>query len=214
MQPVGSPSSKPEGLPEQFWDAEAGSAKFVEIGKTLNELTVFKAQADSARAAVPEKPDGYEFKVPASVKLPDGFAFTPDPNDPLVSLGRQVAHRAGLDQTGFDDLVGAYIQHEASQAQQIEAAKARHREALGPQGQERINAAKQYVAAHAGPEDLVYFDFALSTKGGIEAIERMMRRASMGGMPPYGQSGRETGKPEVDRSKMTGAERYFTAKRG
>jgi len=211
---VASPS-RPEGLPEQFWDAETGSVKFEDLGKSYNELSAFKAQADSLRAAAPETPDGYAFRVPDSVKLPDGYTFVANPDDPLVSLGRQVAHRAGLDQSGFDDLVKMYAEHQTGQAQQLETWKGEQVKALGPQGPQRVAAVKQYLTAVAGAAVLPVFDFVLDTKSGVEAIERLMRHANSGGVPSYGQSGRESGAaPELDRSKMTPAERFHFADRG
>jgi hypothetical protein len=179
--------ARPEGLPDQFWDDKAG-VKLPDLLGQFNELAAWRASEESRRAAVPDAPDKYEFKVPPDLKLPDGVKLNPD--DPLVAIGRQVAHEAGLDQPGFEKLVGVYVQQQLAEAQEIEAAKARQLEALGPKAAERQGSVKTFLAAKLGPEGAAMFEPVLMLKSGVEAMERLVRLASNGGMPAFNQNGR------------------------
>jgi hypothetical protein len=190
--PSGEPAKRPEGLPEQFWD-EKGGLKVDDLTKHLGELTALKAAHDSKLAAMPEKPDGYELKLPADLKFEGGDGFTLDPNDPLVNFGREVAHAMGADQAGFEKIVGMYAQQKVAETKLIEGLAAKQTEALGPKGAERQSAVKNWIAAKLGPDALPIFEGPLVTKVGVEKLEALMRLASGGGMPSFTPVGRERG---------------------
>src|SRR5258707_11091743 len=55
--------------------------------------------ADDLRAATrPAKPEAYEAKLPADLKLPGGQTYTFDPNDPSLVAARNLAHAKGWTQ--------------------------------------------------------------------------------------------------------------------
>lgn len=207
--------SKPEGLPEQFWDGETGSVKFDDLGKSYNELSAFQAEQQSRLAAVPESPDGYELKLPSDIKMPDGYTFALDANDPMVALGRETAKQAGLDQAGFEKLVGSYAEFQAKQTADIAAAEAAQIKALGPQGKQRADAAKTWLVAKFGPEAPSFFEVPLKTKAGVEYLERMMRMTTAGGAPGFTPTGREVGqKSNIEGwSEMSAGEMFLAARR-
>jgi hypothetical protein len=215
-----SPSSealaRPEGLPEQFWDDKAG-VKFDDLTKHLGELNAFKAEHDSRLAARPEKPDGYELKLPADLKFGEGEGFDLDPNDPMVGFGREVAHAMGADQAGFEKIVGMYAQQQVAQTKLLDTLAAKQIEALGPKGADRQSAVKNWIAAKLGADALPIFEGPLAVKIGVEALEKLMRVASGGGLPGFSATGRETGKAgptESEYAAMTPAQRLVAARGG
>ncbi|WWT39908.1 hypothetical protein [Microcystis phage Mwe-JY08] len=199
MQPdaSGSEPSKlpvPEGLDPAFWDETSG-LKAADLAAHLSELRAFKAAEDSKRAAVPDDPSKYELKLPDDWKPPvEGVEFQFNPDDPMVGLGRQIAQSLGLDQSGFEKVVGIYAQSVVAAEQQhqarIAAAVAQSKEKLGPKADERISAVEQWVAAVMGPQVYEQLKPGLAHHDLVVGIEKAMRHASSGGAPAYSQTGR------------------------
>lgn len=209
-------AARPDWLPEQFWDADGGAIKGADLQTHINELNAFKAEQDSKLAAVPEKPDGYELKLPADLKFADGEGFEIDPNDPMAAFGREIAHMMGADQSAFEQIVGRYAQMQIAQAKEIQALQAAQMEALGPKAAERQGAVKTFLAAKLGPDALAIFEPVLMLKTGVESMERLMRVASSGGMAGFSQGGRDGGKvapSEDEYAAMSPAERLVAARK-
>ncbi|MBN9438250.1 hypothetical protein [Bosea sp. (in: a-proteobacteria)] len=217
--PSGTPSTaeapkRPDGLPDQFWDDKDG-VKFGDLAKRLGELEALKASHDSRAAAVPDKPDGYELKLPADLKFEAGDGFEIDPGDPMVSFGREVAHKMGLDQSGFEAIVGMYAQHQIELVKTLNAIEAKNVEALGPKGADRQAAVKNWLTAKLGKDAPDAFMGLTATKQGVEYLERLMR--PNGGLPSFTQSGREPGRTaaptEEEYAAMSPAERLVAARK-
>lgn len=208
-------SARPDWLGEQFWDEGAKAIKGADLKAHLDELSAFKAGEESRRAAVPEKADGYELKLPADFKLGEGETFELDANDPLFAFGREVAHKAGFDQAGFEGLVGMYAQMRVAEAKELNAAIEKQREALGAKGRERVEAANTFLTAKLGKDAGAIFEHVLMTKTGVEAVEKLMRLASGGGMPAVTGGGREPGKDTKIEgwADMSPAEKMAAARR-
>jgi len=204
---------RPDWLAEQFWDAEKGEIKGADLKAYLDDLAAFKAAEDSRRAAVPEKPDAYELKLPADWKAPDGFDFQLDANDPMVNFGRQIAHQLGLDQAGFERLVGEYAKHQIAELQNIEALKGKQLEALGPKGADRVAAVKNFLTAKLGPEVMPFFEHLLQFAPAVEGLERLIRTVTSGG-PGFTQAGREkAGAGQIEGwDRMTPAQKFMAAR--
>lgn len=197
-QPGASPTDKParpDWLGEQFWDADKGEIKGADLKTAFDELTAFKAGEDSRRAAAPEKPEDYELKLPEGLDLGEGVTFQIDETDPMFAFGRSVAHDLGLDQPGFEKLVGSYAQMQVAQAKADQAVFAQQLEQLGPKAADRQKAVETWVNAKLGPDAAVLFGGITKFKAGIETFEKVMRLASGGGAPGFTQAGRDGGKP-------------------
>lgn len=206
---------RPDGIPDQFWDDKVG-VKFADLKTHLDEVAAYRASEESRKAAIPEKPDGYELKLPADLKFADGEGFELNPDDPMFAFGREVAHAAGLDQAGFEKLVGMYAQREIAQAKEIQALVAKQIEALGPKGAERQGAVKTFLAAKLGKDAPAVFEPVLMLKNGVEMMERLMRVSSSGGLPGFSQGGREGGKTapsEDEYAAMSPADRLVAARK-
>ncbi|HZH50266.1 MAG TPA: hypothetical protein VEZ16_00140 [Microvirga sp.] len=193
-----SKPERPDWLPEQFWDPEAGAPKGADFKAYVDELAAFKAGEVSRRAAAPEKPDGYQLQLPKDLELPEGVAFEFDENDPMVGLGRQIAHSLGLDQAGFENLmlkpfIQAQVANMQATAEREAAAIEAQDKALGPKAADRRAAVENWIAAKLGPEYLDIFKHMLPVAKAVEGFERIIRNSSSGGMPGFSQSGRANG---------------------
>lgn len=192
--PSAETPARPDWLPERFWDGEGNAIKGADLKAHIDELTAFKAGEDSKRAAAPEKPDGYELKLPEGLDLPEGFTFELNDKDPMFAFGRQVAHDLGLDQAGFEQLVGSYAKMNAEQMKADQAVFQQQAELLGPKGSDRQKAVETWINAKLGPDAATLFGTIGKFAKGVETFEKIMRLASGGGGPGFSQTGRETGK--------------------
>lgn len=210
------PAERPDWLPEQFWDGEGKAIKGADLKTHIDELAAFKAGEDSKRAAAPEKPDAYELKLPEGLDFGEGVTFELDQNDPMFGFGRQVAHDLGLDQAGFEKLVGSYAQMQVAQSKADQAVFAQQMEQLGPKGADRQKAVETWVNAKLGPDAAVLFGGITKFKSGVETLEKVMRLASGGGGPGFTQGGRDVGKAapsEEEYAAMSPAEKLVSARR-
>lgn len=191
--PSAEKPERPDWVSEQFWDAEAGQIKGADLKTAFDELAAFKAGEDSRRAAAPEKPDGYQLKLPEGLNLGEGVTFELDENDPMFAFGRSVAHDLGLDQAGFEKLVGSYAQMNAAKAKADAEVFKAQLELLGPKGAARQTAVENWINAKLGPEGAMLFGGITKFAKGVETLEKVMRLASGGGAPGFVQIGRESG---------------------
>lgn len=190
-------ASRPDWLPEPYWDGTKNAPKADDLTKHLSEypdLRAFKAGIDSQRAAVPEDPAKYDLKLPSDWKPPEGLEkFDLDPEDPRWGVVRQIAKEAGVDQAGFEKIAGLAAAFEAQQHVDVQAAIKRQMDALGPKATERVDALKTFIAAKAGPQAADVFAPVLMLKDGVIALEALVKAATTGGAPNYSAAGREGG---------------------
>lgn len=212
--PAAAPQ-RPDGIDDQFWDDKTG-VKYAELKTHLDELRTVKAAADAKAAAVPEKPDAYELKLPADLTFGEGESFELNPDDPMVAFGREVAHELGADQAAFERIVGKFAQREVATAKELQGLITKQIEALGPKGGERQAAAKNFLTARLGADAAVIFEPVLNLKVGVEKLEGLMKIASGGGGPSLTQTGREggqeSGPTEEEYAAMSPAERLVAAR--
>lgn len=186
-------ATRPDWLPESYWDPKANALNTDEFGRHYTETAAKAAKLDERLAAVPEKPDGYkvEVKLPDGVKVPDGVTFDPA-KDPRTPQFLQVAHALGLDQKQVNDLIAfdaqlAIAGHTAEQARVAEETKK-----LGEKASERIAAVTNWAKGLKDKGDLTADEFneirmTAATAAGVTALEKLIAKAagSVPGTPDH-----------------------------
>jgi hypothetical protein len=193
-------AQRPEGISDEYWDDKAGSVKFAELTGKLNELSAFKAEQDSRSAARPEKPDGYEVKLPADFKLPEGVTLPEgqkiqvNADDPRVAAGREFVHRMGGTQSDFENLVGIVASMDIQENIALDKAQKAEVEKLGSRGVERSAAVSAWLDAKGAGA----LKIALFRADQIEAVERLMsaNRHDTPGRPGAERDGKPSGQIE------------------
>lgn len=187
---------RPESVPERFWDAKEGKVKVEDLGKEYGELASFKAGIDNLAAQVPEKADGYKVELPESFETPEGLEFKLNPEDPRVKPFQEWAHKYGVPQEAFSELLAI----EGKSALDTYVADKEFRDGemqkLGEKGAERAKAVADWIdaqapdkdAAQAGKDLLVYAD-------GVKLFENLMQKRAG---PSVVRSGAEGGSPAGD----------------
>lgn len=101
--------TRPEDVPEQFWDVEKGELKTTALVKSWKDT---RSELDKAKKAgspkALEKAEDYKFNIPNGS---DGkpIPLQVEPNDQAVKLAQTAAHAAGISQDQFDKFMGAFI---------------------------------------------------------------------------------------------------------
>lgn len=200
--PQADAPTRPEHVPEKFWDAEKGEVRVEAALKSYSELEKRNSglrQAHRAEyekevfGARPEKAEGYEVKAPE--KAPDGLVFlekfepgmqfeegktyfVPDMSDPLWGEVRGIAHRAGLSQAEFSEKVLPLIARVAGvrvpTAEERETANREFVRSLGENGDLRADHVRGWVRGQIGADRAEALLGNVRSKAAVEALEELM----------------------------------------
>ena len=210
--------SRPDWLPEKFFDKTAGP-KWDDFGKYFNEVSTRDAANEVRRLSLPAKPEEYKLELPKDFKLPQGVEFKLDTAKPEFSKMQQVAHKHGLSPDAVSDMLGVYAetlvgsQASIQQAHQAEIAK------LGANGPARVTALNQFFTGLVGTDGAKAIHAMMVTAGIVQALESVAAKFSTQGAASFHQGGREPPPDSAGRvsseqyAKMSAAERLDYARR-
>lgn len=205
--------TRPAYVPEKFWDTAANTVKADDFTKHVNDLSVFKAEADVRAQAVPVSPDKYEIKLPEGFKPPEGMQFEFNADDPALIEARKAAHELKLDQAGFSRMLGIYAANKLGEAQAVSTAREAEMSKLGSTGPQRLEAIETWLNAKVGDKAKVLVATLKNypVAANVEALEGVIRAFSSQGGGGVTQSGREG---QDDAGKIPGYETMtFTQRR-
>jgi hypothetical protein len=196
-----NPATRPDYIPETYWDAEKGTAKLDEFGKAFGELSQFKADTDAKLAGVPEKVEGYT--VPESLideevakLVPPGQDITLDEKSPLLSFAREFAHANKLNNEQFGKMVQGYIKHQILEEKAFGDARAAEREKLGSNAAQREKAIGDFLVGMVGKDDAQNILSSVFSAKQFEAFERLQKKVSdQGNVVPFHQKRDEENNP-------------------
>lgn len=174
-------------MPEQFW--QDGKVKEAELGEHLKSLEEAKAALEAQKAGVPEKADGYKLELPKDFELPAGIEL--NDKDPLYIAARDTAHKLGLTQDAFSQLVATQAGVVAAQEAEAKAARAAELKALGENGVALVQGYTKEVAAVFGEDDGQLLIRSMTDAASVKAVGRILEKVR--GVTPFNASGRSGG---------------------
>jgi hypothetical protein len=192
-----APPTRPDYLPEKFWNAETGTANVEALSESFTGLErkmftkneVLKTELASERLANrPEAADKYE--------LPEIEGHEWDEGDPLLVFWQNHAFDQGFDQEMFNTGINGYIDAVSAAQPDMEVELAR----LGEDGKTRIAAINAWVSSSFSEETQNAFDQIAQSAEGIAAIEEIMGKLG-GGSGEDVPSG--LGEPVLTREELT-----------
>jgi hypothetical protein len=198
-----TPASRPDYVPEPFWDAATNSVK-PEFAAHYTELTTAKAALDARVAARPEKPEGYELKFPEGFtpELPIKF----DETDPRLAPLRTMAHQLNLSQAEFGELLKIEATRTIAETKAYNEAVAAETKKLGANATQRVTAVKTWLTGVLGPEaanDLLGTDntggLVVFSEAAVKHLEKLQLAMSNGGAAPYSNGHRTPPAPPPKR---------------
>lgn len=164
-------ASRPEYVPEKFWDAEKGEARLQTFGESYTQLEQkFHSKMDDLRAEVKAESLANRPENASDYTLPEleGVEFQED--DPLLSFWREQAHGMGMDNDGFQAGIKSYVEAMQATAPNIDQELAK----LGEDGQTRIDAINAWADAKLTEDTKNALNSLATTAEGVVAIEEMM----------------------------------------
>jgi hypothetical protein len=172
--------TRPEHIPEQFWDAEKREIRHDAMAKAWSDTrTALQNKAGQA----PKTPDEYTFTPPEGVTL--------DADDKLLGEFKKVAHAAGLSNEAFGKIAGEMMKSGVLQPAAIDVVAEKAK--LGPQADAIIAANTKWGQnmVEAGvwtQEDFNELMILGSTAEGIRALNKMREYYGGERIPTGGES--------------------------
>jgi len=176
-------------LPETFADGPAFRASY-------DELAAFRAADTVRRSTLPSSPNDYKAELPADFKAPEGVSFQFKTDDPLLAQAQAVAHKAGITQEQFSQLLGIYAGAQVSTQQQITTARNAEIQKLGAAGPARVDALTTFFRAYLGEQDGNAMMARAFTAADVQRLEKMVSKITGQGSAPFRGNGREPPQPE------------------
>jgi hypothetical protein len=207
-----SVSARPDWAPEAFWDATKGELKGADLRKTFDDLTAFKAAADSKQLSVP-KPNEYKLEFAKDYVLPQGTEWKWDENSPLLTQVREFASASGMNQDTFSKLLGLHAASRINEDQSFATAKAAEVAKLGENANARVDSVKTWLKAMGGEHfnDLARVLDMAPTASTVRGLETLMQRYVSQGGASFNGAHREPIIPgklsDAEYGKLTYAER-------
>ena len=164
-------ASRPEYVPEKFWDAEKGEARLQTFGESYTQLEQkFHSKMDDLRAEVKAESLANRPENASDYTLPELEGVEFEEGDPLLSFWREQAHGMGMDNDGFQAGIKSYVEAMQATAPNVDQELAK----LGEDGQTRIDAINAWADAKLTEDTKNALNALATTAEGVVAIEEMM----------------------------------------
>lgn len=183
-------AERPDWLPEKFWNAEAGEARFEDLANAYTSIeqrfmtkrddliAQFKDEwASEGREGVPEAPEGYEISLPDDL-VPEGMEVNLDADDPLLSFWRQHCFDNKLGADTFNAGIEQFLRNEMNTLPTADSI----RQALGENAGERVKAAMSFLSANVSTDTYDKIAQMPIMPAVVEAIEEISKSIT-GGVP-------------------------------
>lgn len=184
-------------LPDPAATGEKVKIGDFEVSETeVRELLADKAARDLARTQIPADPKGYELKLPEGVTLPGDakVTFGTDPESlAMVDAAQQWAHKKGLSQSEFSELLSIQAHDLAAKELKIATYARAEVEKLGATGPQRIDAMTKWIRSEMGDTDAKPIIASMATAAHVKFYERLFMKSTGAG------SFRQTGRVEESR---------------
>lgn len=185
--------SRPEYVPESFWDPATNQVKAQEFTTHIGELAALKAQHDARLAARPKDASGYELKFSETFKPEIAVKF--DETDPRVAPLRALAHELNLDQPTFSRLLEVEAQRVIAEDKAYKTVAAAEIQKLGANGTARVTAAKTWLAGILGADGAAQLMDRAVLASDVELLEKLQLAFTSQGGSTYSGNGREPPPP-------------------
>lgn len=180
-----APPQMPEGLPTQFWDAQANQVKLPDLIKSYGEAATFKTQHDARLAALPKKPEDYkiELKLPDTVKVPQGVEYKIDEKDPRIAPLRAYALKHQLSPDAVNELVAIDAERQIAAMVQAEADLQAEQKKLGENGPARVSAVESFLKATLTQSEYEELRSFIGNATAFAGLEKVIAKATTQQVP-------------------------------
>jgi len=180
-------ASRPEHVPEKFWDAEKGEIRTEAALKSYGEL-------EKRFGAFKGAPDKYE-AILSEELIAEGVSI--DESDPILEVAKEFAKSSNMSQEGFAGMLNLYATQKLAESKAQDQALQAEIASLGDDADRRINSMLQWASANMDAELLEGFkDMAVSAPA-IKAMEKMVSMTRNAPVMPSNANGAGLSESEV-----------------
>lgn len=186
---------RPEGLGDNYWNADGNTPNFDNITKDLAGLPALQeshAANESRLAQRPESAEKYDVKLPEGFKIEglEDAEVKLDTENPIYGKFKAMAHDLGLTQSNFEGFIGLFAEYLGGEQVNGNTADAASIKELGSNAEKRADAADNWLKAKLG-ETHAKALFTGTYGERVQAIEKLMTVKGMTTTPGHG-SGADT----------------------
>lgn len=167
-QAVADAITRPENVPEKFWNDETKTTNNDAVLESYNHLS-------SKFGAFTGSPEAYEYTLSEQL-TENGVEIAAD--DPLIASFNELAKEANMSGEMANKLVNMFIESEyAKSGVDQEAESARQTEEMGKLGDnatQRISNIENWAKANLTPEQAIGLQDAATSAAGVQAIEALI----------------------------------------
>jgi hypothetical protein len=208
--------TRPEYLPEAFWDA-ANGIRHKEFGEHYSQLTTRLAAEDIRRNTLPKTIEEVKLDLPKDFVLPQGVEFKLDSTKPEFNKFREIAIKRGLDADTVTDIMGVYAETVVGSEASYKAAQKVELDKLGANAAARVTALDTFFTGILGADDAKHVRSGMYSAGIVTALEKLATKFANQGAASFRQDGREPGgqpgrASEAEYNAMTSAQRWDYAR--
>jgi len=166
----------------------------------VRDMLAEKAQRDLARAQIPADANGYKLELSADLPLPAGIEIRFDNPDDSASVQavQEWAHKTGLSQGQFSEMLSIKAHREAANHQIIAERARAEVDKLGSTGPQRIDALTKWIRSEMGDIDGRPIVASMCTAAHVKFYEKLFNKVVNGGAGSFRQTGREVENRGVD----------------
>lgn len=184
-----APGTRPDHIPEQFWDGTKNEPRIEAMAKSWSDL---RKKVSQGIGAAPETADAYA--------LPKIEGLTEEiikPDDPLWKQVRENAHKAGVSQAQLEAIINPYIEDALARMKQVPAAtpeaqaaalqeaKTAELQKLGPNGELMVRDIKGWIGGLQSRGSLTEAEArALLTAGNADGVRALAKLRALAGEKP------------------------------
>jgi hypothetical protein len=152
-----------------------------------------QAQEDLRKATAPPTPAAYKLELLADVKLPGDakVVFGSDPDSlAAADAARAWAHKKGLSQSEFSELLSIQAHSVAAQELRIATYARAEVDKLGANGPQRIDGLSRWIIGEMGNEKARPIIASMATAAHIEFYEKLLSKQTSQGVASFSQQHR------------------------
>jgi hypothetical protein len=190
-QPAGDPQQQRQQPPAAEQKIRVGDAEYSEAD--VQSAIAERAEAQSRKATLPASADQYRIELPADFQAPEGVSFEFNKADPMLKAAKELAHKRGIDQSTFSEMLGVYASTKMGDAIQQARMRDVNMQQLGVAGPQRVEAVATWLGARGGDSgrQMAAFIRQYPSAPIVKTMENLMRAFSNQGGADFSQSHRD-----------------------
>lgn len=210
--PANEVPTRPDFIPEKFWNAETNEVRVEGLAKSYAEMEKARGNVEGLReqweterlSSRPETPDAYALPSNETLDM-DALA-----SSPIVSLWRQAAHEAALPQETFERVINDYAQAEV---EAMQARQSSELQKLGENANDRTTAVRLWAEKTFKEGELAAVQRIATDAEGVYALERIMGALSERGIDVGITEGAPQDESYEEIQKLMQSKEYYDSSR-